>query len=321
MRARLQKLSPRAVRWIVTGVVALGALSIASGAIVGYGAVPCTSCHVMRPYGAPHGASSHAGVSCSACHMTGQQAFSAPISGMRWVSGSVLGRRPSPSLVHDDACRRCHALALRQTVTSSGMRVRHADFAETRCSVCHAGLGHELRARLYSAPAMEQCTGCHKTSASSPASCRTCHVGERANANLRTTAWRTTHGADWKTAHGLGDMKTCTGCHAPSDCAHCHVIALPHPPQWSSNHGATARMDNSACGVCHARAWCDSCHGIEMPHAANFIAKHEFVAKTANAPACLRCHAKKSCDACHLASAHPHLPGVEMMKHLPGRRQ
>lgn len=308
----------RLVAWLFVAAIAF----IATGAVVGYQVIPCTSCHAMRAYGVANSASAHAGVSCSRCHITGAQSFSAPLSGMRWSLGSVLGRTPGPMLVHDGGCRRCHVTTVEGTVAANGVRVRHADFADERCSLCHAGSGHALKGRIYAAPTMEQCTSCHRTSATSPESCQLCHVGRAQGRTPRAAVWRTIHGKDWKTAHGLGDMKTCTSCHVPTACSRCHGIALPHPPQWHSQHGKSARSSDAACVVCHKRSWCDACHGIRMPHESGFIAKHEYVAKSGSGSLCLRCHDSASCDACHLASSHPNLPGVGMMPRLPsgGRR-
>lgn len=306
-----------------TSLAFLGVLTVllTGGSLVAGGVFGCEGCHAMEGYAAAHAASPHEGTGCRDCHTrTGLAAavVAAP-RGVRWVSSAVIGRSAAPVETDDGPCRDCHAGALAETVDTGGLRVRHSDFSEIACRMCHAGTAHVLGGRHYLGPQMEDCTGCHRTSATRVETCDTCHVGSR-DRGQGASAWRAVHGAGWAEAHGMGDLGGCVDCHTPSYCARCHGLAMPHPANWATSHAGTAVQDRTSCQSCHDPDWCAGCHGVEMPHAAGFIARHPDEVASSGPQVCYRCHALTLCESCHVKSSHPLVPGVRADAHGGGDR-
>ncbi len=301
---------------IVLGVVAACwlALTLAVGAAFDAGA-GCGACHAMRPFVEASTRAPHPRRSCADCHATrGPAAWLA--DGVRlqvMVGGAVSGRRPHGVTSTERACRTCHAAMQQATVRAHGIAVRHSDFAATPCSQCHGGVGHTVAGREYRHPEMDDCLACHKVSLSNLQGCELCHV-ETPERHIRRgrTAWAVTHGPDWRTTHGMGDLGTCSACHTPDKCMACHGVQVPHPSGWKDAHGrgldASARQ---ACETCHAPSWCTECHGgVEMPHAPGFLARHHADVKALGYERCTRCHTFEGCEACHLAGRHTAVPGL-----------
>lgn len=306
--------------WTSIALLSLLALLWTGGSLVTGGVFGCTGCHAMKPYLAAHGDSLHQSTSCRECHTRSgvPAAIAAAPRALRWVSSAVIGREPSPVEVNDGPCRDCHAMVLTETVDSAGLRVRHSDFVETSCRTCHAGTAHALASRHYLGPQMEDCTGCHRTSAVRVESCDLCHIGSGDRASQGASAWRAVHGAGWSDAHGMGDLDGCVDCHEPSYCARCHGLAMPHPVEWNKSHGEAAVQSRTSCESCHETAWCTTCHGAEMPHPAGFIAGHPQAAEQQGLQVCYRCHSFNLCESCHIKSSHPLVPGVRSDAHGGG---
>ena len=136
-------------------------------------------------------------------------------------------------------------------------------------------------------------------------------TGETAQTIGYVTPWRVTHGANWKTTHGMGDLKTCQGCHATATfCASCHHVVIPHAENYLAVHGpevlsrANGRTD---CLVCHRVYSCDNCHGLPMPHPNDFLKQHSSYVKKNGRTVCSRCHDESSCTNCHTRHTHPGL--------------
>ncbi|PKQ29280.1 MAG: hypothetical protein CVT60_06215 [Actinobacteria bacterium HGW-Actinobacteria-10] len=308
--------------WVSLALLVVLAVVWTAGSLVAGGAFGCDGCHAMAPYAAAHSQSMHQGTSCRQCHTREgipAAVVAAPRS-MRWISSAVMGRDPAPVEVNDDACRYCHRMVLTETVDSGGLRVRHSDFIETSCRVCHAGSAHVLDGRHYMGPQMEDCTGCHRTSAVRVESCDICHVGKGERAEQGASAWRAVHGGGWAEAHGMGDLDGCVDCHEPSYCARCHGLAMPHPVTWASDHGKSAVESMASCDSCHDPDWCSLCHGMDMPHPSGFIAAHPVVARAESLQVCYRCHSVGLCESCHVKSSHPIVPGVRTDAHGGGDR-
>lgn len=308
--------------WVSLALLVVLAVFWAAGSLVAGGAFGCDGCHAMAPYAAAHGESLHAGTSCRECHTRSgiPAAIVAAPRSLRWISSAVVGRKPAPVQVTDEPCRDCHSMVLSETVDSGGLRVRHSDFIETSCGMCHAGTAHVLDDRHYMAPQMEDCTGCHRTSAVRVESCTTCHVGSGDRAEQGASAWRAVHGAGWAQAHGMGDLDGCVDCHEPSYCARCHGLAMPHPVEWARTHGESAVESAATCESCHDPDWCTSCHGMQMPHPVAFISVHPGAASEQGQQVCYRCHSFGLCESCHVKSSHPLVPGVRADAHGGGDR-
>lgn len=293
-----------AIGWVV--------LSAASG--YAYRTVACRSCHWMREYAKQAVKSPHTGVECIRCHSyPGAGGIVADgVSMQRMVLGVVTGARPLTASPDDAACISCHEGIATQTVTGASVRVRHSDFIEAPCLQCHGGTGHMVEGRVYAAPEMESCVGCHQVAADHLTGCSVCHTpdSERASEYAKTS-WRTTHGPGWKKTHGSGDLATCVSCHRPEVCSDCHGVVVPHGEEWPTEHGRNLSSTTRAqCEVCHDPQWCDECHGIEMPHAKTFLKVHGTRSKQMGESACTTCHPKAACDECHFKSEHPDVKGV-----------
>ncbi len=253
--------------------------------------------------------SAHRDADCYACH--GGADF-----GERWIrfgrdATAVfrLGRIAEAS-VGNHACVDCHD-DLREVVEARGLRMSHSTClsAVTRCTVCHADTAHPQAspARMLD---MGSCTSCHD-GRRAPDTCATCHVGKRDVPREGSNAWRVTHGANWKSTHGMGDLTTCRVCHADADCTKCH-LGVPHRSDWAATHGAEAEKAGKAkCLVCHIRALCDGCHGTVMPHPSGWLAAHPTSTTPAQAAGdglCRGCHSETDCRECHELHVHPGIP-------------
>jgi hypothetical protein len=161
---------------------------------------------------------------------------------------------------------------------------------------------------------MDTCMSCHNSNPTNTSTCAICHV-DNSGATTRgagaVTPWRVTHGPQWKTMHGMGDLETCKGCHTTRTfCASCHHVEVPHATNYLAAHGAdvlareTGRKD---CLLCHRQYSCDNCHGLPMPHPDGFLQRHPAYVQKNGSTICERCHDKKSCTDCHTRHTHPGL--------------
>jgi hypothetical protein len=296
-------------------VLALALAVMGFALLVGAGVVvrdvECDACHSMSAYTAAHAASRHAGITCLDCHGTSGPfgVIADGARGLRWAISEPFTEVVTPLALSDTACRSCHADTLDTTVTGA-VRVRHTDFAPEPCATCHSGSAHIVENRWYIGVQMDDCMTCHRAAWNRIDSCDMCHIGKSIKQRSpQQTAWRASHGVGWESAHGMGDLSTCPTCHAPSMCATCHGVALPHPPTWSREHGRDLAEDTrNQCATCHESAWCTACHGVEMPHPEAFLPVHG--ATAAAAPdSCGKCHDTIQCDVCHALSNNPSHPG------------
>ncbi len=151
---------------------------------------------------------------------------------------------------------------------------------------------------------MDACVACHRQANASVA-CDLCHVKGAQGKPASDTSWGVTHGPEWRTTHGMGDLRSCDACHDNGVCVRCHGTALPHPRGFYLQHGAEALETGAKCVSCHGRSFCDSCHGSPMPHPVGFLPAHSKLASGYADPACLNCHHREGCDKCHSAHTHP----------------
>ncbi len=314
---RTSRISPLARRRLsfALPIVLVGVLAtlVGSGMAV-QASIGCTSCHVMRPFVTAHASAVHAAVPCGTCHAPGGLG-TALAEGVRvagWGLAALGGASPGVTTVSDGPCRDCHDASIAVTIEARGIAVRHADFIEQPCAECHGGSAHRVEGRFYRVLEMDDCMGCHKSAADDPGSCELCHVGggERRQG---ATSWRSTHGAAWESTHGMGEVRTCSACHATRFCIDCHGVRIPHAADWIVTHGQSALGEpGSRCVTCHEPTFCSDCHGMEMPHPEGFLPAHGPITLDLGQDACVTCHEPVSCDVCHLASSHPNIPGVGM---------
>lgn len=316
--------SARRVASVAAIIFVAWLLSVAAFGLFARTERACVACHSMRVYDEARNPS-HAAAPCGECHSSSGP-LGVVVDGLamqRRVISTTVGRPPSPlAPVSDTPCRDCHSQTRRSVVTSKGITVRHEEFWGSPCTMCHAGTGHELVGRSYSTTNMDDCLGCHRTSATDLVGCALCH-GQPADERTTTAAtpWRTTHGPEWKTTHGAGNLDTCDSCHDTKYCSRCHGTQIPHSPTWARSHGQVVlRLGKDNCRTCHEDTWCDSCHGMPMPHPDGFLADHSTSASSVSDAACLRCHDVASCEACHIGHTHPDVPGAGFPENKVGEK-
>ena len=311
----------RAAERVWFGVLAFVAVVVllASG-IVLVSAHPrsCAACHGDAIASAAE--SAHPAVACEGCHAgTGVVGLlQGRMAVIDMVAASVVpARTPVVPDVPSGLCLGCHEAMVPTTVVVGTLRMNHrAPVAEGwECRVCHPGTGHEVASAL-GGYTMDMCLSCHTATPVNLASCEVCHIEETATRSAtreNLSPWRITHGANWRSTHGMGDLSTCSGCHDAGYCVRCHGANVPHPPNYLALHGrdVAAREDAEAlCLTCHRDSACMECHGLEMPHPSGFLQAHaeEIRASTSELDdVCSRCHSQESCDACHVRHTHPGL--------------
>lgn len=303
------KLTPR--KRILFATLGLVAAFLALSATVGSIPAVCGSCHAMRPFAEALEGSAHAGVDCYECHLSAGTwdwvAFKSTEIGRMYpralvgagVTGPVTrtGIRP---------CVRCHEDVLMGTVSSGGLNINHGVCAASgSCDDCHSAVAHGSEVRWAREPVMEDCTACHAESGASLA-CDLCHEGQLESDRLAAGPWQITHGPEWKTTHGMGNLASCATCHPADYCVRCHQLALPHPVDFPARHGEDAKAAPGSCETCHDRAaLCDTCHGMEMPHPEGFLPGHSSIATSFTDERCTGCHYESDCDTCHETHVHP----------------
>lgn len=288
------------------------ALVLVALLVAGAGSLPivCGACHSAQA--SELAASGHAGTGCYSCHAPGVSAIAfkgAEIT--RMYPRALIGQKPSGAVAETAraACESCHdsmTAAVGTTEGSTGIRIAHASCAdEATCDSCHAPVAHGVAVRWKREPVMEDCTACHQDESVS-VDCDTCHTEREKADRLEAGPWQITHGPNWKSTHGMGDLKSCSVCHPDDYCVRCHGSVIPHAASFGREHGQAAVEARDKCMECHQQAaYCDSCHGVEMPHPEGFIKTHAEEAETVSNPQCVRCHTVEDCGLCHERHTHP----------------
>jgi len=306
-------------------VVVIALLLGVAVAVGGASRSACLSCHRTVTEATVHG--KHASVPCLQCHaptLSDKPSF-VWFQWTRMFPSRFAGKAPSGPVreIPRAACLSCHAAVLSTTVKGSlGIRINHeACAANVSCDSCHSAVAHGAATRWIREPVMEKCTACHVRE-NVPILCDTCHIGRSQSQRLAVGPWQVTHGRGWKTAHGMGDLESCSTCHPRDYCARCHGVAIPHGQSFGSEHGAFAMSRNARCQTCHkSQTFCSACHGVPMPHPSGFLKIHSSQAKTTDNPTCMRCHTQSDCLVCHERHIHPGGSGVPRVVAPAGRPQ
>lgn len=171
--------------------------------------------------------------------------------------------------------------------------------ADVGCATCHASpLGHFGQP----APMMMTCLSCHEGE-TAPNDCKNCHR------KLEEIA----PGLDEPVVHldpSAEERQTCDKCHdVDTWCEQCHGLIMPHPADWTENHGQVGLDDSALCEKCHQSkdpTFCVDCHQVQMPHPPFWYSGHGDIAST-NPDACNLCHpgAPQYCNSCHHAGYSP----------------
>ncbi len=270
----------------------------------------CGTCHRQTADSAEQDA--HAGVACVGCHrrsgLSGVLAMRVRVASM--VTGALLPGRGAPTPVDSGRCIACHEGLADGPVEANGLRMSHVEpLAQgMSCADCHGMTGHaEGGARAPTTYSMELCLGCHSLSRLS-LDCPTCHVQNVSRSErVGQGTFSKTHGENWRSLHGMGDLRTCAGCHTAARCEGCHATAVPHAMSWFTEHGTDSLRPESKCDGCHSREFCNRCHVVPMPHPGDFRATHGIEATRVGESKCETCHDQELCERCHAGHTHPGL--------------
>lgn len=296
-------------RTIVTAAAVAVVTGLALLVAVGSSPAACTSCH--RVLGEISEPLAHSQVGCYSCHaprIGDKVAFKADEI-LRMYPRALFGGAPSGPVRETarEACLSCHEDIIGAVLPGDGgYRIDHAACApEASCDGCHSMTAHGTAVRWKRQPIMEDCTSCHRLENVTD-ECDACHTGKTRERRLEAGPWQVTHGRNWRTVHGMGDLESCQTCHPDDYCAKCHKVQVPHAKTFGAEHGDAAKTDRKSCTTCHkSDQYCTACHGIEMPHPAGFLRQHSKIAKNTEDPVCERCHTPEDCRRCHTRHIHP----------------
>ena len=229
----------------------------------------CVACHSMNPEYQTWKRSSHAQISCYACHGSrsyGQLLFGKTFIDIQGPYKELTGRFEKPVNEHShvsqesipmERCERCHKNKNREFTFSTGIYIDHMAHkrAGINCTVCHNRVVHKGAEQFeplktwdaeFEYPdflTMKQgCFRCHSTNPES---------------------------RDHETMAKIQNGKV-----APRACLTCHTGEFQLPvnherPAWRSEHKRFARQDVENCMSCHSETakfpngrepWCTRCH-------------------------------------------------------------
>lgn len=331
---------PRAIIWAVTAVLVFAAFMIVVlGATSTYWFC-AQGCHkVQDDTIIAYDASSHAEISCMACHMP---VNADPITFLLHKAEALgelyltvtntyeLPLNPVSALAEEmepTQCTQCHGD--NRTITpSTGILIDHAIHTENdvSCTMCHNRVAHPENFEL-TLPGnskhedfmqMEACFRCHgfETDSKAPGACGKCHpAGFELKPENHMEPGFYTKGGD---SSGHAELKKeepdyCGMCHVESKfCVDCHGVVMPHPAGFEKGHGELGTSKPAVCANCHAKGgasteggteFCDSCHHPAGDSSQPWISQHFNVVADTGAQACFDCHASTFCAECHVSSA------------------
>lgn len=297
----------KAAVWAVVVCALLFVIPVAFCTVVQPG---CVSCHARADLVSTVSQPAHAeeAIECVSCHV-GRSFVDRVGFGYYQAFGMVVPFLDTADTVaaqvRDASCTSCHGDLAGVTV-SSGLRIDHGQCAVgSTCVDCHSTVAHGDAVSWPTTYHMDYCLRCHD-SAQVSSSCDTCHVGKLDKTRPSTGPWAVTHGPDWERTHGMGDMATCSACHAEDYCARCHGAGVPHTERFFMAHGRYALEQSASCSSCHRdETFCSDCHGMEMPHTTSFTRDHSDIVDADGDSACLKCHLEEDCTTCHVKHVHP----------------
>ena len=285
----------------------------------------CTTCHIPAQAHTEIAKGPHSSLACLDCHRTKSRLSLLELN-VRAARDLIVQvspfAEPDPSraFVANDVCASCHRKQVSAPLNVKGdvmMSHKQVLGVGIPCQQCHSRETHGP-AVLSQALDHASCSGCHdgKTAA---IACGVCHSNEPARDPAKLPGREALIHTPGKNLHGMGDLTSCTICHARTFCKSCHGVELPHDMNTFPHlHGQEAIDAGGACVLCHAQNFCDSCHQMEMPHPQGYLKLHDASAKKLGETTCKRCHVAEDCEYCHEDHIHPGLP-AEMLDKLRSR--
>jgi hypothetical protein len=317
---------PRMIIWTVAASVAAVLVVIVALGVTSTYWFCANGCHkVQDDTITAYNHSSHAEVSCMACHMpvnadpvtfllhkaealgelylTVTNNFRLPLNGE-----SELSLEMDPK-----QCTQCHG-SNRAYTPSEGIIIDHVVHADNdvSCTVCHNRVAHredfelQLKDPKSGEPnrkhadfmTMTACFRCHSQEAEgiAPGACEACHPTdfELKPANHFEAGFYQRGGESAGHAElakeALAEAGESTASAEPATGT---VETASFEASGGAHGGGEIRSIEEIfyCGTCHAERFCTDCHGVPMPHPAGFTKGHGDVGRKRPA-VCANCHAK-----------------------------
>lgn len=320
------KRRPRALIWTGVVVLAVAVLMVVAIGVTSTYWFCANGCHrVQDDTITAYDASSHANVSCMACHMpvgadpvtfvfhkaealgelylTVTNSFELPLNGHSKLALEM----------ESGQCTQCHS-SNRAFTPSRGIVIDHGIHAENdiACTVCHNRVAHPENFELAlegNRPhgdfmTMTACFRCHSQEVGNPpGACAACHPEDfefKPASHLQPGFYD--KGGDSSGHATLAKQPGgSTGITGAGETASA-------PPSDKGSGARMAQLDEiDYCGTCHAPAFCTGCHGMQMPHPADFAGGHGKAGK-ATPEVCANCHSEGTgsvagsaefCNQCH----------------------
>ncbi len=123
------------------------------------------------------------------------------------------------TIVQDSYCLDCHSEVLEATLdvrvcaslTPTAPLDVGVSTATRRSAMRRPRRGPE-------SPSMNDCTSCHVAENAS-IECEICHTGRSTTIRIAKPEFGVTHGPTWRQTHGMGQMSSCSVCHAEDSCS------------------------------------------------------------------------------------------------------
>lgn len=275
--------------------------------------------------------STHAQVSCMACHMpvganpitfvmhkaealgelylTITNNYELPLNAKSEVA---LNMKPVQ-------CEQCHNLAKRRVTPATGILIDHKVHADKNvtCGMCHNRIAHRENFEMaLKDPKTGEPNRTHEDFMSMTA-CFRCHTHNETSPGLKAPGECTAcHPADFqlKPASHLQEGFYPKG-HARLGQAEAKRVASFEAGKTEGEKAAPEGKETLAeklvevgsineCSTCHGETFCSDCHGLPMPHPVDFKKGHGKLGKQ-QPKTCARCHGgvNRFCDECHHGTA------------------
>ena len=299
--------------------------------------------------------STHANVSCMACHMP---VNATPIVFMLHKAEALgelvqtvtnnyaLPLNPDSEValtMKEEQCTQCHDPAKRKINPTTGLKINHAVHSEhgIACPICHNRIAHKedlapqlkdpksgkLNQKHTNFMQMTACFRCHSQEPSGdapPGTCDVCHTPEYnliPASHLDPNFYPGGHGKlaakeESRVVEAGGE----SWINAPATAKATEQAAKTNGDKKSEGIGPSLpKVDTiNVCSTCHPREFCTGCHGVPMPHPKDFLKRHAAVG-TADPQVCGKCHGLgvDFCANCH----HGTTLGYQINPKVPWRLQ